>query len=131
MIALLIFGTGVLGIARLQAVAVQETTTAAFRTMAALQARNLIATMWLSDRTAATLATNFTGPTSPGAGYTAWLAGVTSSGLPAATAVVSVATRLGGGTTPVSSSLVTVTVRWKAPGDPAGGHGYTETAQLK
>lgn len=130
MAALLIFSTGVLGIARLQSVAVQETGTAAFRSTASLLAKNLISRMWLSDRTAATLQANFQSTPTAGAGYTAWLASVTTSGLPAATATVLIAPVAGGGTAPVSSTQATVTVSWRAPGD-KNIHTYTETAQIK
>lgn len=129
--ALLIFGVGVLGIARLQSVAVQETSSAGFRSTASLLAKNLVARMWLSDRTAATLNTAFSSPS--GTGYVAWLASVTASGLPGVAAnppVVTVQGVVGGGTTPVSSSLVTITVNWRAPGD-TSVHYYVETAQLK
>lgn len=132
MVALLIFGTGVLGITRLQSVAVQQTSTAAFRTQAALLAKNLIATMWLSDRTPANFLANFGGT---GAGYTAWKTTVINSGLPGVTAttnapVVTLSQPLGGGATPVASNQVTVVVYWQAPGDQQA-HYYTETAQIK
>ena len=123
MAALLIFGVGVLGIARLQSVAVQETTSAGFRADAALLSRNLIGRMWMSDRTTATLQTSFAS-TPAGAGYTAWMAAVTAAGLPGAAAnpptVVFKA----------ASSQVTITVFWRAPGD-ASVHSYVETAQVR
>jgi len=130
--ALLIFATGVLGITRLQSVAVQETGTATFRTQASLLARNLIAQMWLSDRTPTNFRTNFDSGVG-GAGYTAWKAAVLASGLPGTAAnppSVSVSPVAGGGTTPVASNLVSVIVYWKAPGD-LSVHSYTETAQIK
>lgn len=130
--ALLIFATGVLGIARLQSVAVQQTSTAAFRTTAAMLAKNLVATMWLSDRTPATLVANFA-DTPAGAAYTAWLSTVTASSLPGVATrppKVELAPIPGGGTTPVASVQATVTIYWKAPGD-TGYHQYVETAQIK
>ncbi|WPB57648.1 hypothetical protein [Xylophilus sp. GOD-11R] len=130
--ALLIFATGVLGIARLQSVAVQQTSTAAFRTTAAMLAKNLVATMWLSDRTPGVLAANFA-DTPPGSGYTAWLSTVTASSLPGVAAMppkVELVPIPGGGTTPVASVQATVTIWWKTPGETAI-HKYVETAQIK
>jgi len=125
MVALLIFAAGVLGIARLQSAAVQQTSTSAFRTTASLLAKNLVSRMWLADRTPATLQANF--QNSPaGAGYTAWMATVTASGLPAARATVAIDSPLGPGTAP----RVTIQVFWKAPGDSAE-HIYTEVTQIK
>jgi len=132
MLAMLIFGAGILGVARLQAVAVQETSTAAFRSTASLLAKSLVAQMWMSDRTQATLATSFSSDAA-GSGFASWLATVTASRLPGVAAkppVVTVTSVAGGGTTAVASSLVSVTVYWKAPGD-AAYHYFIETAQLK
>lgn len=129
--ALLIFGVGVLGIARLQSVAVQETANAGFRSTAALLAKNLVARMWLSDRTPATLQSAFASPS--GTAYVAWLTSVNASNLPGVATyppVVTAASVVGGGTTPVSSSRVTVKVQWRAPGD-STVHYYLETAQIK
>jgi type IV pilus assembly protein PilV len=128
--AMLIFGAGVLGIARLQAVAVQETSAAAYRSTAALLGRNLVSRMWLSDRTPATLQANFTDVAPAGAGYTAWLAAVTAARLPGAAAnqpTVRFQTLPGGGTAP----MVTITIFWQAPGDGLVVHKYVETAQIR
>jgi len=128
--AMLIFGVGVLGIARLQSVAVQSTSTAGFRTTASLLSKDLIGRMWLSDRTPATLQANFAGPgSSAGAGYTAWLATVTAAQLPGVATYppqVTFAPATGGGTAPIA----TITIFWKAPGD-TSEHKYVETAQVK
>ena len=132
MVAMLVFGAGVLGIARLQSVAVQETGTSAFRSTASLLAKSLVARMWMSDRTPATLTASFSSA-SAGTGFVSWLATVTDSRLPGVVArppVVTVTPVAGGGTTAVGSSLVSVTVYWKAPGD-AAYHYFVETAQLK
>lgn len=134
LIALLVFGAGVLGIARLQSVAVQETSGAGYRSTAALLSKNLISRMWLSDRTAATLQANF-GSAGPGAGYTAWMTSVGTAQLPGAATYPPTVTfqTVASGTTPsVPSSLVTITIFWKAPGDPGTTpHRYVETAQIK
>jgi len=129
---MLVFGAGILGIARLQSVAVQQTSTSAFRSTASLLARSLVAQMWMSDRTQATLAASFSSAAA-GSGFVSWLATVTASGLPGVAAkppVVTVTSVAGGGSAAVASSLVSVTVYWKAPGD-AAYHYFVETAQLK
>jgi len=133
-VALLIFATGVLGITRLQSVAVQQTGTAAVRTQAALLTKNLIATMWLSDRTPANFASNFDDG-SNGAGYTAFKNAVTLAmpgvaGGAAGAPRVNVSAVPGGSGAAAASNQVTVIVYWKGPGD-ADVHKYTETAQIK
>lgn len=133
MVALLIFGAGVLGIARLQSVAVQETSGASYRSTAALLSKNLISRMWLSDRTAATLQANFT-DIPPGPGYTAWMGSVTAAKLPGSAAIpptVRFQTVASGTTPSVPSSQVTITIFWQAPGDGSVVHRYVETAQIK
>lgn len=130
LVALLIFGAGVLGIARLQSVAVQETSGASYRTTAALLSKNLVGRMWLSDRTPATLAANF-GSAAAGAGYTAWLSNVTAARLPGTaanppTVTFAPATAAGG-----TARVVTITIFWQAPGDGSVVHKYVETAQIK
>ena len=133
-VALLIFATGVLGITRLQSVAVQETGTAAMRTQAALLTRNLIATMWLSDRTPANFASNFDDG-SNGAGYTAFRTAVADAmpgvaGVSANAPQVTVTSMPGGAGTAVPSNQVTVVVYWQGPGD-ASRHRYAQTAEIK
>lgn len=128
--AMLIFGVGVLGIARLQAVAVQETSAAGYRSTAALLSKNLISRMWLSDRTPATLQANFTDLAPAGAGYTAWLTAVAAAGLPGTAAnppKVRFLPAINGGTAPV----VTITISWQAPGDGSVVHKFVETAQVR
>ncbi|QHI98156.1 type IV pilus modification protein PilV [Xylophilus rhododendri] len=137
-IALLIFSTGVLGIARLQSAAVQETSAAASRSTASLLAKNLISRMWMSDRTPATLAANFDNTSSQTVpGFAPWLAAVAGSGLPGVNVstntnlpTVRVSPVAGGGSSPVASSNVIVTVFWQAPGE-TQAHKYIETAQIK
>lgn len=134
MAAMLIFGVGVLGIARLQSVAVQETSGAAYRSTAALLSKNLISRMWLSDRTAATLQANFSNLPA-GAGYTAWMVSVTDAKLPRLSGTPPPTVQIvpiQSGTTPsVPSSQVTITISWQAPGDGSVVHKYVETAQIK
>ena len=77
MVAILIFSLGVLSVIQLQAVSIKQASGAEYRSMAALLANDLISRMWASDKTAATLQTNFG---SSGTSYSQWLATVRSSG---------------------------------------------------
>ncbi len=131
LIALLIFALGVLGLVGLQANAVKQSGEAKFRADATLLANELIGQMWVSDRSFATLSAQF-GSAAEGPAYEAWVARVNAN-LPnaashAPTVVVEqidpLPALVGGvpgappaGITP--SSRVTITLRWKAPADPA------------
>lgn len=131
LIAILIFAIGVLGIIGLQAASIKEAAGAEYRSTAALQANDIIGRMWASDRTAATLQSNFASPS--GTVYLNWLSAVAASGLPGVSAkppTVTFTTVAGGGATPVSSSLATVTIFWRAPSDTAA-HSYVALTQLK
>lgn len=130
--ALLLFSVGVLGVVGLQSTATRQATAAEFRSTAAMLANDLIARMWLSDRTAATLQASYDSDKA-GTGYTSWLAAVRTSGLPGVSDLppsVHFQTVSGGGTTATASSLATITISWKAPGD-TSAHQYTALAQLK
>lgn len=128
MSAILIFSLGVLSILQLQSVSIKQSSGAGYRATAALLANDLISRMWVSDKTPATLQSNFSSPS--GASYTPWQSTVTASGLPNASSNVSITSQPGGGTTPTSSSQVTVTIYWQAPGD-TDQHKYVAIAQLK
>lgn len=131
LIAILIFAIGILGIIGLQAVSIKEAAGAEYRSMAALQANDIIGRMWASDRTAATLQSNFASPGGPV--YQNWLSAIEASGLPGVSTnlpTVTFTTVAGGGAAPVASSLATVTIFWQAPGDTAA-HSYVALAQLK
>jgi type IV pilus assembly protein PilV len=131
--ALLIFAVGVLGLVKLQAVSVQQASDARYRALAALQVSDLIGKMWVSDRTPATLKASFSSDGANGAGYASWLAAVWASGLPGVAGrppTVSIATVSGLGTNSTDSSLATITVYWKAPGD-ADYHKHVALAQVK
>ena len=66
LVAILIFSVGILALVGLQATAIKQSTDARYRTEAAALANELIAEMWVSDRTTATLITNFaTGASQP------------------------------------------------------------------
>lgn len=130
LIAILIFAIGLLGIIGLQAASIKEAAGAEYRSIAALQANDVIGRMWASDRTAATLQANFA--SSSGPVYLNWLTAVNASGLPGVTTTpptITFTTVAGGGATPVSSSLATVTIFWQAPGDTVA-HSYVALAQL-
>ncbi len=134
LVAMLIFAIGILGLVASQSSAVHGASEAQYRAIAAAKANDLISRMWLSDRTAATLQANF-GSAAAGTGYTSWLSSVQSSGLPNVSSYppsVTFSTEAGGGTSPVSSSLATIKIYWKAPGDTSSqAHYYTALAQLK
>jgi len=138
--ALLIFAAGILAIVGLQATSVQQASAARFRAVAALQASDLIGRMWVSDRTATTLQSYFastsssSGNSSSGnTGYTSWYTALQSSGLPLVASqppTVTFTTVSGGGSSAVASSLATITIYWKAPGD-TSAHKYVAMAQVK
>ncbi|HEX5355652.1 MAG TPA: hypothetical protein VFW93_05520 [Aquabacterium sp.] len=132
MVAILIFSLGVLSIIQLQAVSIKQATGAEYRSMAALLANDLISRMWASDKTAATLQTNFG---SSGASYNQWLATVRSSGLPnisndKGTLPTVTFTTVPATASGPASSVAQVTVFWQEPGDTTT-HSYTAVAQLR
>jgi type IV pilus assembly protein PilV len=135
LVAILIFSLGVLSIVKLQAVSIQQSTAAEYRSMAALLANDLVSRMWASDKTAATLQANF-GSSGNGSGYSSWLASVQSSGLPNVSTskntlpTVTFSSVAGGGTSATPSSQATITLFWQSPGDSAL-HSYVAVAQLK
>lgn len=132
LVSLLIFAIGMLGIAGLYAQAARAATGAEFRTTAALLASDLVARMWMSDRTTTTLQASF-GDKAGGSGYTSWKAAVASSGLPGVAdypPTVDITAVAGGGSSPVSSSMATITLYWKGPGD-SSRHQYVAVAQMK
>lgn len=64
MLAILIFSIGVLGIIGLQAAAAKASVDAKYRSEASLLANEIIGRMWATDRKLATIAGNFSDPTS-------------------------------------------------------------------
>ena len=143
LIALLIFALGVLGLVGLQANAIKQSGQSQYRTDATLLANDLIGQMWLTDRTFATLSTGFSSATN-GASFAAWKPRVEAS-LPGAatyppTVVITQVAPLAdivGAASAVStrppSTLVTITMRWKAPGEPASdpAHSFVLTNEIK
>lgn len=122
MIAILIFALGVLGIVSLQAASVSQISDAKYRSDASFLANQLFATMWVGDRTVATLQSKFN---TNNPDYVTWKNKVTGS-LPgvaskAPDVVVS------------NDGIVTVTIYWLPPSAPAGtGHNkYVAVAQIK
>lgn len=122
LIAILIFSLGILAIVGLQATSVKLSSDAKFRSDANLLIDQIIGQMWVSDRTSATLQTNFQGSGGTGGGaYASWVAAVANtlpgvSGVPANQPAITVVTS---NLTTTPSSQVTITVKWQLPGDPA------------
>lgn len=135
LIAILIFSLGILAIVGLQAAAIKSAGDAKYRTDASLLAGKLIAEMWTSDRTQATLQTNFqTG----GTGYNTWinndlcpasepaaLPGVCNVASNQPTVLITPVTR-----TTAPSNLVKITLYWSAPSEPTHAHNFTTVAQI-
>lgn len=133
LVAMLIVAFGALGLVGLQAVSAKGATDARYRTEAEMLINQLLGKMWVTDRVAATMQTNFASAQG-GAGYTAWLADVSSMlpGVVAGTAtapVVAVNTTAGA----VTEGTVTVTVYWTAPSEAAAAapHSLTTIAQIR
>jgi type IV pilus assembly protein PilV len=145
LIALLIFALGVLGLVGLQANAIKQSGQAKYRTDATLLANELIGQMWITSRDFATLNTAFTSSSSGGPSYLAWKTKVEAALPGAATypptvaltqvnplnAIVGSASAVPVGLTP--STRVTITMRWKAPGEPAAepAHSFVLTNEIK
>lgn len=122
MIAILIFALGVLGIVSLQAASVSQISDAKYRSDASFLANQLFATMWVSDRTVATLQNNFN-TTKPA--YLTWKNKVTGvlPGVASKQPLVTVD----------NAGIVTVEIYWLPPGAPTGTehNKYIAVAQIK
>ena len=129
LVAILIFSVGILGIVGLQATAVQQSSDARYRAQAAELAQQLLGQMWIGDRTAATLQTqyNCTPPcSSAGAGYQSWYTQVKNN-LPG----VSSDTTLQPAVIVDSAGIVNMTLYWRQASDPAGSsHQYKVQSQI-
>lgn len=123
LIAVLIFSLGILAIVGMQAAAVKASSDAKYRSDAGLLANQLIGTMWVSDRTTPTLQANFNAPN--GASYLTWSAEVQNT-LPGAAANLP-------NVVVDNAGVVTVTIYWLAPNEPAGAtpHHFVAIAQVK
>lgn len=130
LIAIAIFSIGILGLLALQAVAINNASSAKYRSDASLQAENLVGQMWVSSRTPAALQANFSS-TGGGQPYVTWASGVAAV-LPGAATYTPVVTVQPVTTTVAPSSLVTITIYWKAPTEDkaAAPHKYTLVAQV-
>lgn len=126
LISILIFSMGILAIIGLQAASVTASTDAKYRTEASLLANQLIGQMWVSNRTS-TVLQNY----STTQDYANWLATVASRlpGVAANQPTLTVTPNVGLNTT---SSLVTITIFWKLPSEPAANpaHQYVAIAQI-
>lgn len=131
LISILILSIGILGIIALQAASVKNAGDAKYRSDASLLSNQLIAQMWVGDRTPAALQANFTGAGSGGPAYLAWTSDVVAA-LPGASAVPPTVTVTPVTTTVTPSSLVTITIFWTAPNEPPGTapHKFVAIAQV-
>lgn len=145
LIALLIFSLGVLGLVGLQASAIKQSGQSRYRTDATLLANELIGQMWVTSRDYATLNTAFTSASGGGPNYLTWKTKVEATLPGAATypptvalvqvpplnAIVASATATPVGLT--ASTRVTITMQWKAPGEPTSEppHSFVLTNEIK
>lgn len=122
MIAILIFALGVLGIVSLQAASVSQISDAKYRSDASFLANQLFATMWVGDRTVATLQNNFN-TTKPA--YLTWKNKVSGAlpGVASKPPLVKVD----------NAGIATVEIFWLPPGAPTGTvhNRYVAVAQIK
>jgi len=130
LIAILLFAVGILAIIGLQAASIRNTAGAKYRTDASLLANQVIAQMWVADKTNATLVACFNGPVGasgvcPTAGtmdYPTWANSVAQT-LP------------GFGVAPAptisidANNNATINVFWQAPNDQAP-HSYSTVASI-
>lgn len=140
LVALLVFALGVLGLVGLQATAVKQSGEAKYRSDAALLANELIGNVWAGNRTFAALQANVASANA-GPQYAAWLARVSAT-LPGVAAnpptvvlqqIPPLPAVVAGGPVLTPSVRMTVTVRWKAPGEDLGGqaHNVVMVTELK
>ncbi|MEN3291928.1 MAG: type pilus assembly protein PilV [Burkholderiales bacterium] len=124
LIAILIFSFGILALVGLLGMSVKDTTNAKYRTDASLLAGEVIGQMWVGDKSNTALAASFSDPA--GAGYLAWKAKViaTLPGITDAAPGANLPTIAIG-----ADNKVTVTVRWKAPGE-SGAHNYVAITRI-
>lgn len=136
LIAIAIFGFGVLGLIGLQASSVKESTNAKFRSDASLLADELIGKMWVSDRDSTKLAAAFASPA--GLAYKTWLGAADQPGTVLATLPKNADTQppkveitpVPGAAGSIPTSSVRVTMYWAAPYDQKP-HQYTIVTQIR
>lgn len=149
LIAILLFAIGILAIVGLQAASIGNTAAAKYRTDASLLANQVIAQMWVADKTPQTLSANFCGgnappPTSPcirvscaaaGANYLAWASAVAQDlpGVSVASGTnmpsITIDACPAPGAPAVYYWVATVIVNWQAPKDNAP-HNYSTVATI-
>ncbi|MCX7239221.1 MAG: hypothetical protein NTU86_02160 [Burkholderiales bacterium] len=117
--AILIFSIGILGIVGLYAASVRNAGDAKYRVDASLLANELIAQMWIVDRTAANWQDQFN---AGGARYLVWKANVQAT-LPGDIAPVVNA---------AANGAVTIQINWRAPSEPDNiAHSYVAVSQVQ
>jgi len=114
LVAILIFSIGVLALIALQATSIRQSADAKYRSEASLLASEILGQMWVTDRTVATLQTNFQ---AGGGAYNAWLGRVqaTLPGLAASAPVPASAPAVAVN----ASGIVRVDLFWRAPNEEA------------
>lgn len=132
LISILLFSIGILAIVGLQAASIKMVGDAKYRSDASLLANQLVGQMWASDRTPATLLANFSSNPA-GSLYTNWVNSVNAalpgvSGVAASQPVVTIAAS--SFPTAAPSSVVTVTIYWNSPNEPAKAHQYIIVAEI-
>ena len=137
LIALLIFSIGALGLVGLQAAATRQSNQASFRAEAALLAQDLVGQMWLGARDFTTLNANFSSTAASPSGFNAWkdrvkarLPGIVEGPTPANLPTVALVQQGAGAN---ASAQVTITLFWKAPGEPsaAPAHEYVLITEIR
>lgn len=128
LISILIFSIGILGIVALQAVSIKNAGDAKYRSDASLLSNKLLAQMWVSDRNPAALQAKFSSAAA-GAAYVAWSSDVAAA-LPGAIPPIVTFATVNATVTP--SSIVTITIYWKAPNElpAAAPHKFVAIAQV-
>jgi type IV pilus assembly protein PilV len=129
LIAILLFAIGILAIVGLQAASIANSASSKYRTDASLLANQVIAQMWVADKTNATLVTDFCGPAAsgvcaaPGANYQAW-ANAVMQVLPGASSVAAAPSIVID-----ASNVATITVFWQTAKDNAP-HNYSTIVNI-
>lgn len=129
LIAILIFSLGVLALVGLQSVSIKQSSESKYRADAVMLANELIADMWVGDRTFGNIAAQYA---TGGPAFNAWAVRVQQT-LPGVAANPPDSATAAAGTPGDQSTVVTVRVNWKAPNEPAADppHFITVVAQIK
>jgi len=130
LISILLFSIGILAIVGLQSASIKMAGDAQYRSDASLLANQLVGQMWTSDRTSAALQTDYSSPSGPT--YLNWVNSVNISlpGVSGVTASQPVVTVVPSTVTTAPTSVVTVTIYWNSPNEPAQAHKYTIVADI-